>query len=236
MELEKAFTYMFNDEEWLTKIGIGALLSFVSFLIVPILLLMGWLLATARNVINGEAQPLAQWDDWGGFLKDGGSLAVVSLVYTSPFILIVCIAAVSTLGIAGVAEASEEAAALGAFATFGLLGCLSVLLAIALFLIAPAIAIQYLHTNEIGACFRFGEILGIVRENLVDIIIIGAVPFIVSFVIGILNAIPVLGLCIGFVLGLVVGPYLSAVTGHLYGQLYQKVYGSKSAKFDAMGI
>lgn len=236
MNLEKAFSYVFSDEEWLTKLGIGALLSLVSFLIIPILLLMGWMLATARNVISGEAHPMADWDDWGGLLKDGGALALVSLAYTSPFIIIVCIAAVSTIGIAGVAEANEGAAALGAFATFGLLGCLGILLGIALFLIGPAIAVQYLHSNEIGACFRFAEILGIVRDNLVDIIVIGAVPFIISFLIGILNAIPILGLCIGFVLSLVVGPYLSAVTGHLYGQLYLKVFGNKADKFDAVSL
>lgn len=236
MDVQKALTYVFDDEEWLTKIGVGALISLVSILIIPAILLGGWLLATARNVIDGKEHPMADWDDWGGFLRDGGSLALVSLVYASPFILIFCIGFFTTVGFAGLAEANEDAAAAGMFATFGILGCLGFLMGIAIFLITPAVAVQYLRTNQISACFQIGDILGIVRDNIVDIVIIGGVPFAVSFVLGLLNVIPIIGICIGFVLSIVLTPYLSAVTAHLYGQFYLKLHGSKGDKFDAVAL
>lgn len=41
MDIGKAFTFVTEDERWLTKIGIGALVMLFSFLIVPIPLLIG---------------------------------------------------------------------------------------------------------------------------------------------------------------------------------------------------
>ena len=78
---------------------------------------------------------------------------------------------------------NEEAAAAGIFATFGLTMCLSVIFMFALFFISPAITIQYVRTNELGACFRFGEVFAIARENMGDIAIAAFTPFAASLVI-----------------------------------------------------
>lgn len=50
MDISKAFSYVFKDEQWAGKIGIGALISLLSFLIIPIPLLSGWMVGITRNV------------------------------------------------------------------------------------------------------------------------------------------------------------------------------------------
>jgi hypothetical protein len=114
-------------------------------------------------------------------------------------------------------------------ATFGLLGCVSIIYAIVLLFLTPALTIQYAMTNELGACFRFSEIIAIARENMADIFIAFVVLIVaaiaMSLVFGVLAIIPCLGWIAAFILGLALGPYLVAVTGHLYGQIGSKVQG-----------
>ena len=86
MDIAKSFTYVFDDEQWVSKVGMGALVSLLSFLIIPIPLLTGWLVGITRNVMNGEKHPMPAWDDLGTLFRDGLSLLVASLVYTLPFL------------------------------------------------------------------------------------------------------------------------------------------------------
>lgn len=233
MDVAKAFTYVFDDEQWVGKIGIGALVSLLSFLIVPIPLLAGWMVGITRNVMNGEKRPLPVWEDFGALFRDGLAITVASLVYTAPFWVIACIALVAGAGFGSLTEISEDAAVAGIFATFGLTICLTIVFMFALFFMGPAIVIQYVRTNDLGATFRVGEVLGIVRDNVGDIFIVALTPFIASIVIstvlGVFAAIPVLGWCGAPILSLAVSPYLSAIVGHLYGQAATKLGGAKMA-------
>ncbi|KAA3664316.1 MAG: DUF4013 domain-containing protein [Chloroflexi bacterium] len=172
------------------------------------------------------------WEDLGTLFRDGLSIIAASFVYSLPFLLLVCIGTVATAGFGSLTEMSEEAAAAGIFATFGLTFCLSAIFILALFFISPAIVIQYVRTDELAACFRFSEIIDIVRENAGDIAIAAFTPFLASIVIssvlGIFAMIPIIGWCGGPIIGIAVGPYLSAIVGHLYGQIAAKIDGEKS--------
>ncbi|MCB9421644.1 MAG: DUF4013 domain-containing protein [Ardenticatenaceae bacterium] len=235
MDVAKAFTFVTEDERWMGKIGIGALVSLASFLIVPIPLLVGYLVGITRNVKDGVERPLPEWDDFGQLFKDGLSVIVGQIVYTLPFWIIMCIAIVASVGLGGLADGNvnEDVVATGFLATWGLVICLSLIFAIVLFFLSPAIVIQYIRTNELGAMFRFGEVVAIARENISDIVITALATFLASFVIstviGVFSAIPIIGWCGGPILGIAVGPYLTAVTGHLYGQIAAKGE-SKEAK------
>lgn len=235
MDVAKAFTYFTEDERWIGKLGIGALISLLSFLIVPILLLPGYMVGITRNVLNGEERPLPEWEDLGQLFMDGLAVVIGQIVYTLPFWLLMCIAFVATIGFGGLAESvSEDAAIAGILATFGLVGCLGLLLAIAFFFLSPAIVIQYVRTGEIGAMFRFGEVVAIARENIGDILIAALASFAASMLLGIVGGIlgiiiPCLGQIAALILGLVAPPWLVSVNGHLYGQIAAKA--SKSAGY-----
>jgi hypothetical protein len=91
MDIAKAFTYMLEDERWVTKLGIGALLTFFVWLLLPIPLLVGYSVAVLRNVRDGYERPLPEWDDWGNLFMDGLFIMIAQFVYTLPLLLLFCI-------------------------------------------------------------------------------------------------------------------------------------------------
>ncbi len=226
MDVAKAFGFVTEDERWLGKLGIGALISLLSFLIVPLVLLVGYLVGVTRNVMNVEERPLPEWEDFGALFRDGLAVIVAQIVYTLPFWLLMCIALVATIGFGGMTEATDEAIAAGIMATYGLVICLGLLFAVVLFFLSPAIVIQYVRTNEFGATFRFGEVIGIARDNMGDILITALASFVASLllniVIGVIAIIPCLGWVAAPVLALAGYPWMMVVTGHLYGQIAAK--------------
>lgn len=227
LDVGKAFTYIIADPDWISKLGIGALLTLLSFLILPIPLLVGWSVGVARNVWHGEETPMPEWSDWGELFRDGISIIAAQLVYTLPFWILMCIATIAAFASGGLAEAaSEDAAAILLSSTMLIVSCLSILFAIALFFISPAIIIQYIKQGELRDCFQFGEVIGLARKHIGDILIAAVALFVLNFIIsmatGVLAIIPCLGQIAAILIAILLGPYLSAVSGHLYGQIARK--------------
>jgi hypothetical protein len=235
VNIQRAFAYVFEDKQWVSKILIGVLLSLFAWLIIPAFILNGYLIAVIRKVMNGqemEGNTLPEWDDWGKLLRDGFFVTIAQLVYTLPFLLILGVGFVGTVGFGGLTDMNESIATAGLLATFGVTGCLGLLALVALLFVTPAITIQYAIKDDFGACFRFGEVMSIIREYLSDIFITFIVTlvagFALSLVTGVLSIIPCLGWIASVILGLAFGPYLVMVTGHMYGQIAAKVLNNKS--------
>lgn len=234
MDVRKAFTYVFEDKEWLVKLILGVVMSVLSFLILPALILNGYMVAIIRRVMHGEKENLPQWDDWGKLLKDGFFVTVAQFLWVLPLFLLATVVFGATAGFGSMFESSDVMSTLMA-AVFSVGGCLFFLAAIALAFIAPAIAIQYARTGEFGACFRFGEVLGITRDHLADIFITFLVAFgaglLMALATGVLGLIPCLGWIAAALIGVAFGPYLTYVLGHLYGQIGAKVVDSGGGKY-----
>jgi hypothetical protein len=236
MDIVKSFTYMLEDERWVTKLGIGAVVAFFTFLLIPIPLLVGYSVAVLRNVRDGYERPLPEWDDWGQLFIDGLFVMIAQFVYTLPFLLLFCMVSFGMVASVGMAEFSEDLAAASLLATFGLSACLFLLWYVAILFISPAIMIQYGRTGELGSCFRFGEVIAIVRRNMGDILLVFVAVLVVTFVFGAftsaLSTIFCLGQIIGLIASLVFSPYLVMVMGHLYGQIAAKESGIGPAKWE----
>lgn len=121
MDINKAVRYVTEDKTWLSKLLIGVLMSVLSFLIVPALILQGYVVKIIRRVMSGQWDGLPEWDDWGKLLRDGFFVTVAEIVYTLPFILLIIVGAAATGGLTSV-TGSENAA--GLIATTGVLGVL----------------------------------------------------------------------------------------------------------------
>lgn len=234
MDIGKAFSFVAEDEEWLTKIGIGAVISLLSFLILPVFLLGGYVVQVTRNVRDGHPRPLPAWTDWEKLFMDGLFVGIAQILYTLPFWLLICLAIGLSVAFGGLAGASEEAAVLGVVATWSLVVCLLMLFAIALFFISPAIIIQYVRGGDFAATMRVGEVLGIARDNAGQILIaalaVFGVSLVYSFLAGALQLIPCVGTIISIIAGIFVGPWLAASSGHLYGQIAANVDFGKVPK------
>jgi hypothetical protein len=82
MDLGRAFSYVFDDDQWLTVILLGGLLF-----IVPIfgqIVLLGFMLAAARNVMQGSPNPLPRWDNLGDKFVQGLYALGIQIVYALP--------------------------------------------------------------------------------------------------------------------------------------------------------
>ena len=231
MDVNKSVRYVFDDKQWISKLVIGALMSVLSFLIIPALILQGYVVKIIRQVMNGDWDGLPEWDDWGGLLRDGFYVFVAELVYTLPFILLMIVGGLATGGMASLSGGDDLAAMVAAGGGLLFL-CLILLFAIAFLFLTPAILIQYAIKDDFGATFRFGEVFAIIRNNIADILVAFLVTlvaaFAVSLIISVLSVIPCLGWIAAAIIGLAVGPYISFVGGHLYGQIAAKILGNKA--------
>lgn len=233
MDINKAFRFVFDDKQWISKLLIGVLMTLTGFLIVPALILQGYLVKIIRQVMGGQDNELPEWSDYGNLLRDGFFVTVGQLIWFLPLILLLIIVGVTTGGFASMVEGSDVSGLIGAGGGLLIL-CLSLLLVVAALFLTPALLIQYAIKGEFGALFRFSEISDLIRNHLADILIVFLVTlvasFVISLVVGVAALIPCLGWIVGLVVGLAMGPYITFVTGHLYGQIAAKTLGNKGAQ------
>ena len=115
MDFGSAFTYAFQDSDWLKKVGLAALIFLIP--IIGPITVMGWGLEITRRVINNQTDLLPDWSDFGGYLSKGFQGFVVSLAFSLPSLLIsICQSGVS--GAIQNSNSSQMASAAGI--SFGL--------------------------------------------------------------------------------------------------------------------
>jgi hypothetical protein len=219
MDIGKSFSFVFEDKEWVTKIIIAMLILLLgvlfSWLVIPAilaaLLLSGYGVEITRRVIRGGSAVLPAWDNWGQLFTDGLMVAIIGIVYAIPMIVIsLCLGV--PLGIAS--ENSDTAAAL----ISSLLSCLNLLWGIVLSFLLPAAIAIYAKEDSLGAAFRFGDVVGLVRDNFTTYLITAVMVWVAGFIGG-------LGILLCGVGWLFTTPYASFVTSHLYGQAYIEASG-----------
>ena len=151
MDIAKSFTFMFEDADWLRKVGIGTLvvlagviLSPILIGLVPLVMLLGYSLDVTRNVLNGASRPLPEWEDWGGFLGRGLKLAVVFIVWALPIVVVSI-----PLGLGSALLKDSNSGAVQAFGTLITVcgSCLTILWGLLLTLLSPAIYVSVAETD-----------------------------------------------------------------------------------------
>jgi hypothetical protein len=218
MDYGKAFTFPQQDADWIKKFVIAALIMLIPLF--GALVVGGYLLELMRRVINDDAKVLPDWADFGGFFRMGLLGAVVQFVYALPIIVLVGCAYTPMMSAAFVndPDTADMLATSGGILA-ACCGCLALLYALALGLVLPAAQARLAVTGEIGAAFRFNEVLALVRAQPAVYLI---VMLISSITISVLSSITILGCLVGSVFGLAYG---LLVTAHLHGQAYRVASG-----------
>jgi hypothetical protein len=219
MDIGKAFTFVFDDKDWIVKILIAAGITLVGivffWLIIPPFLaafvLSGYGVEITRRVIRGDAEVLPAWEDWGAFFTDGLKVFVIGIVYALPIIAVsIC------LGIpAGILSDNGESAA-SAFSA--LLSCINFLWGIVMAFLLPAAIASFVAKDDMAAAFRFGDVFALVRDNFVTYLLVAVLSWVASIIGG-------LGLLVCGVGVLVTAPYATWVTNFLYGAAYVEATG-----------
>lgn len=89
MQAGKSFSYMFDDDRWISKSLIGAV-----FNMVPILNFawIGYLIKIIRNV-ESDSKLLPEWDDFSDKFMDGLKVIIAYFLYTLPASILITIGA-----------------------------------------------------------------------------------------------------------------------------------------------
>lgn len=190
---------MYPSSDW-KKVLIMGLLAIISFLIVPIFLFMGYGFRALKSSMAGSEE-LPDFDEWGEMFIDGLKVFVVGFVYTLIPTIILVIGLWGTFGALMFASATGDPSAL-AGASIGFIGIIAILISFILYIVLGLISTIGLanmayNNSELGAAFRFGEIMEIISQiGWVDYIIWFVVMIIISavggLIAGILNIIPII--------------------------------------------
>lgn len=209
MNFGQAFTYVFEDPDWLKKVLIPALISLIP--IVGQIYLIGWALDISRRVIQHNPRPLPDVD-FGRQLGEGFKGFVVGLVYAIPILILEIPIIIASLLTSNQNMDPNTVAPLVTFVSLccgGLIFLYAILLAFAL----PAAMGRLADSGSIGAALRFQEVFGLLRAapGAYLMTLLGVM------VAGMIASLGTIACVIGVVATLA---YSQAIAGHLYGQAY----------------
>ncbi|SFK88100.1 Protein of unknown function [Halogranum rubrum] len=154
--ITESIEYLRNSEDWVKTFLIGGVLSLLSALVLPTILVVGYLMRVLRGTMRGDEEPPV-FDDWGDLAVDGLKGFVIGFVYFLIPAIVVGIAVF--LGVAGaIAGGGSDAAGLfgGLVALVGAL--VGFVLTIFAAYVTPAALANYAETDRMGAAFDFGEL------------------------------------------------------------------------------
>jgi hypothetical protein len=192
LNLGEAVTFVVRSDRWVRRLLAAALSLLFSWLIVPLLLLIGYVVEIARRVRAGD-HALPPWDHRWRKITDGFAVLVVILIWNVPSILTTVFDQV------------------GIVAAAGSVWTLLVLL------LVPGIISQYLDRGFLGA-LNVAAVLRRVRLNLALSLVVGALTValstigligVVALLVGVLITIPYAA----FVGGYLVGQYARLTDG-----------------------
>lgn len=222
MDIGSAFTYMFDDQDWIKKIAIGGGITLAGLILSPILIglalflpLGGYMLETLKNVRDGRPIPLPEWTDFGSLFSKGLMVAVIGLVYNLPALLVACVSG----GLNAFAPQMDSDAAQAIVIAAGCLSCVQIVLSLLGNALLPAALIRYAQYDTLGSAFQFGEVFSFISSNIGDYIIVVLLGWVASLI-------AVFGVILCIIGVFFTGFWSILVTANLYGQLARKVAGA----------
>ena len=225
MEIGKAFGFVTEDEQWITKVLIGGLIQFVPLL--GTIAILGYSYRVAQNVARGNPRPLPAWGEFGDFLGRGFMALVIQIVYLLP--LIVLYGVFAFLTVAGAAAAGDSEAGAGVVGLLTLCFIpIQLIAALVCGLAALAAIMRYLATDSLGEAFKFGEVIATLRNHIGSFLMILAVGILAGLVAGL----GVIACGIGV---LFTTFYAQCVIGHVIGQAMQRIFPPQQPVYAAPG-
>jgi len=211
LNLGEAVTFVVRSDRWVRRLLAAALCLLFFWLIVPLLLLIGYVVEIARRVRAGDRQ-LPIWAHRWRKIKDGFKILAVILIWLIPSVLLSVPAAIVS------AQQQQPTAAIDTTASdlAGIVAAAGSVWSLVVVLLEAAIISQYLDRGFLGA-LNVVAVLRRVRVNLALSIVVGAL-------LVALSTIGLIGLVVLLVGVLITIPYASFVGAYLVGR-YARVTG-----------
>jgi hypothetical protein len=206
-----AFSFPFQDPDWVKKIAIAAVIALIPLL--GQVAVLGWMILLAKRVIAGQEHPMPDWDEAGEIFTAGLKGFVIGFVYALPVLVIVVPMAI----LSALADSNNS------FSIFQwlsiCLSCFTAIYGILVSLVWPAAAGELAASGDLGAAINPGRILRLVQAAPGAYLIV----FLGTMAAGIVAS---FGIVLCFVGVLFTGAYAYAVQGHLIGQAYKQASAS----------
>lgn len=225
MDFGKAFTFMFEDPDWLRKLGIGTVVALIGAIfapvllgLVPLLMLAGYMLDVVRNVMDGRQRPLPEWEDWGGLLARGFKLTAAFFVWILPIVLVSIPMAIGS-------SLADQPSASGGMEAIGIMllicgSCLILVWSLFVALISPAVYARLAATNRFTSAFELGKLWSFTRDNIGHVIIAILLTWLAGLIASLIAPIGLIALFIGVI---ITAPFATLwsylVQSHLFGQI-----------------
>lgn len=221
-DIETLAKYPMESDDWIVTVAIGGIATLLSFFIIPIFLVTGYMIRALRAGMEGANEPPV-FDEWGELFREGVVAAVISFVYQ---IIPTIVFAVFVGGsLAAFLTGSDSGAGVGFVAFFGGLFFWWVL-AIVFGYIGFAGVANYAKEGDIGAGFDFSVIKTVItsRSYAVAWLYVIALNIVVGVITGLLNIVPVLGGIVGIFLSF----YALIIAGWLWGDGFASAIGRQT--------
>ncbi|MDZ4766310.1 MAG: DUF4013 domain-containing protein [Chloroflexota bacterium] len=217
MNIGAAFSAIFQDRDWATKVVITGIIAFFSGITAPLLIglvgsviLLGYQVEIVRRVREDNAAVLPLWQDFGTLLSEGAAALLAYIAYIFPALLMAFFALIGA-------------------SLFGNGGAGSVIILCIACLILPLILIyffvvsamhalamgMYAEERRAGVFFQFQTLFALVVANGGATFQFVINLFLVSLIVGLIALIP----CIGWVIAPSLGFLLSAILAGQYADV-----------------
>lgn len=207
----------------LKRVVVLGVLSLFSILIIPFFLLFGYALRVMRKSIEGETEPPA-FDELGAMIVDGLKYMVALIGYFLIPGILMGIGITSAIASIPSYDMLGGGASVVTLLTGSGLFLLGVLLMIVISVIGNIGIANMAHTGKLGAAFRFGEILRIIRSigwgrYIIWYIILTIVVILFAAAGLLVGIIPIVGL---LVYVLFISPYVTIFQFRAIGLIYRE--------------
>lgn len=219
MNVTRAFSFIFDDPDWLKITLVIGLLQFIP--VIGQIVGLGCIVVIARAVANGQERPLPQLNQLGALFSTGVYSATIYIVYYLPIFLISCLLSClvgATIAFAGNSESTV-------IILIGLMLCSSVVI-VPLSLITQILLIvgigRYIQTGSVSAAFQPGGVWALLQRYPAEWLVL----WLLSLLCGTVASFGTFVLLVGLIVSI---PYATFVFGHLLGQTVQQVTSSPAS-------
>jgi hypothetical protein len=235
VDIERSFSYPFEDKEWAPKLGLGAVLGLIPILNFAV---SGYMVGIIRNVMSNASEPLPTWNDLGKKFTDGLIIFAANFIYALPMLILLCLP-LSMLAFSGILsgdndmqDAARALAGIGSVLFFSLL-CLFVIYGLFLSILHPAILVMFAREGTFASCFKLRQMFELISRNAgsfftawgISLLTSLGVGLAIGLVNGVISWIPCLGSIIALGVSMVAGMYIASVYSHLFGQFARETLG-----------
>lgn len=224
--LTEALEYPRSRDDWLKTVLIGGVLGLFTWLLVPAILLAGYVVRVLRGTMTGDETPPA-FDDWGDLFGDGLRAAVIAFVYG--LIPAVVLGVTAVLG--GLLAAGGGDISIGAGGLVVLLGgLLALILGLLMAYVLPAAIANFAETGRMGAGFSWSTLRPVLFSGTYATAwaTAFAIVLVAGLVTGVLNVVPLLG----FVVGAFVGFYAAVSAYYVIGRAWAEMHPVETDQMD----